>query len=263
MRSSHIPRIPLIALVLAVLALDAGAEPGADASVAAFRAKMARWVEARQVLSAERADWLVEKETLQATQQLLRRERDELRAQIDEFAKSDVGADQERSDLLARREALQGGFATLETEIQELERQVLAIVPGLPEPLQARLEPLIVQIPTDPASGRKVALGQRLMSVLGVLAQAEKWNGTATFVGETRPIGEGGEQLQVRTLYWGLGQAIYVDSHGEIAGLGRPAETGWQFVDDRSLAADAKLLLDIYEGNVDTIAFVPVPVELR
>ena len=29
------------------------------------------------------------------------------------------------------------------------------------------------------------------------------------------------------------------------------------------LAAEAKLFLDIYEGNVDTIAFVPIPVDIE
>jgi hypothetical protein len=101
------------------------------------------------------------------------------------------------------------------------------------------------------------------MNVLGVLAQAEKWNSTATFVGETRAVGEGDQKVQVRTLYWGLGQAIYVDTQGKVAGIGRPTPEGWQFVDDASLAEDAALFLDIYEGNVDTIAFVPVPVELE
>jgi len=263
MKFSHIVRIGFIVPGFVAVALHAGADPTSEAAVAAFRAKMSRWVEARQVLSAERADWLVEKETLEATQRLLRRERDELRAEIAEFEQTDVGADQERSDLLARRESLQGSFVLLEEEIEKLETQVLAIVPSLPKPLQARLEPLIVQIPEGESHSRKVALGQRMMNVLGILAQAEKWNGTATFVGETRPIGNGGEQLQVRTLYWGLAQAIYVDTRGEIAGIGSPSDSGWQFDEDPALAADARLLLDIYEGNVDTIAFVPVPFDLR
>lgn len=262
MKQSHRISAALLGLALFGFAAAASAEEGAASDAAVFRAKMERWVEARQILSAERADWLVEKETLRATQQLLRRERDDLRAAIAEFESKGVGADTERRELVGQRDDYQRGFDALAAEIRNLEEQVLAIVPRLPDPLRDRLEPLVVQIPTDPER-QKVALGQRLMNVLGVLAQSEKWNATANFVGETRKIGDSTDKLQVRTLYWGLGQAIYVDSRGEIAGVGRPDDDGWSFSDDRTLAADAKLLLDIYEGNVDTIAFIPVPAEVR
>jgi hypothetical protein len=100
------------------------------------------------------------------------------------------------------------------------------------------------------------------MSVLGVLAQAEKFNGTATFVGETRAVG-GDQKVQVRTLYSGLAQAVYVDSQGETAGIGRPGSDGWEFTDDPDLADDAARFLDIYEGNVDAIEFVELPIEIR
>jgi hypothetical protein len=127
--------------------------------------------------------------------------------------------------------------------------------------LQKKLELLLVQIPDDPENTR-LPLGQRLMNVLGVLAQAEKFNGTATFLGETRAV-NGEQKVQVRTLYWGLGQAIYVDARGETAGIGRPGPDGWEFSNEAGLADDAKLLLDIYEGNVDVIEFVKLPVEIR
>ena len=76
-------------------------------------------------------------------------------------------------------------------------------------------------------------------------------------------LAKGEQKVQVRTLYWGLGQAIYVDTQGRVAGIGRPTADGWAFVDDPALAEEAQLFLDIYEGNVDTIAFVPMPVDLR
>lgn len=233
-----------------------------DASISAFRSKMEKWVESRKILSEERADWLVEKESLAATRELLRRERDDLRSEIKEFEESGADASEERRELLLQRAEYQRAAELLEAEIRRLEERVLALVPQLPDPLRDRLDLLLVQIPEDPNNTR-IALGQRLMNVLGVLAQAEKWNSTATLVGETRPVGPDGQRIQVRTLYWGLGEAVYVDTQGQVAGIGRPGPEGWSFVDDAALADDAKLFLDIYEGNVDTIAFVPVPVEVE
>lgn len=227
-----------------------------------FRVRMEKWVEARTILSKERSDWLVDKQFLESTRDMLLRERDALREEIEALEAAQSGADQERRDLVLARGELQQSNLSLSTKIADLEAQVLRLIPSLPEPLQKRLDPLLVQIPTDPGNTR-VGLGQRLMNVLGVLAQAEKWNGTANFVGETRAVMKGGEKVLVRTLYWGLAQAIFVDAQGETAGIGRPTDEGWVFEDVDGLADDAKLLLDIYEGNVDTIAFVPVPVEVR
>jgi hypothetical protein len=247
--------VALAAVLLAASLADA--ESAADG----FRARMEKWVEARTLLSKERSDWAVEKQYLESTRDLLRRERDALREEVKTLEASQGGADEERRELLLRRGEYQRLAGVLAGEIADLEAQVMALAPRLPEPLQKRLEPLLVQIPDDPEN-TTAPLGQRLVNVLGVLAQADKWNGTATFVGETRAVA-GDQKVQIRTLYWGLGQAMYVDARGETAGVGRPGPDGWAFEDDPSLADQAKLLLDIYEGNVDTIAFVPMPVEIR
>ena len=253
-------RLALAATCILVLAGPSRAG-AAGAEVDAFRAEMEKWVETRQILSEEKAEWEVERESLRATRDLLKQEKDALQEQTQELEQTSTAADEERAELLLRRDASQAGSQALERKIRRMEEEVLALVPRLPEPLQKKLEPLLVQIPEN-AEGTRQGLGQRLMNVLGVLAQAEKFNGTATFVGETRAV-EGDQRVQVRTLYWGLGQAFYVDARGRLAGVGRPGAEGWEFSDDEDLAGDTELLLDIYEGNVDAIEFVNLPVEIR
>jgi hypothetical protein len=223
-----------------------------------FKAKMAKWVETRRILSEERSDWAADQESLRATRDLLRAQKKALEADIAELGDSSTAADDERDGLLEQRDAYQIGTEVLAREIRAMEETVLALAPQLPTPLQKKLEPLLVQIPEDPQRTR-VPLGQRLMNVLGVLAQTDKWNSTATLVGETRAATEGGRKVSVRTLYWGLAQAVYVDAQGESAGIGRPGPDGWVFTEDGDLAGDAKLLLDIYEGNDDEIEFVALP----
>ena len=247
-------RVVLVAMLVGVASLSARAE-----SVGDFKAKLAKWVETRRILSEETADWDAERETLEASRDLLRQQKKSLESDIAELTDSSTAADDERDPLLAKRDEYQLANQALETEIRGMEQAVLALAPRLPEALQRKLEPLLVQIPEDPDATR-LALGQRLMNVLGVLAQAEKWNGTATMVGETRAVGDGGQKVAVRTLYWGLGQAIYVDSQGENAGIGRPGPDGWVFSDAPDLADGARTLLDIYEGNTDRIEFVALPV---
>ena len=239
-------------------------EPGSG-----FRTRLEKWVEVRTLLSKERSDWLVEREYLESVRGLLQDERAALREEIKRLEVAQTGSDEERRSLALQRADLQQLSNGLVESVGDFESRVLAVAPKLPAPLLDRLEPLIVQIPDDPQNA-SVGLGQRLMNVLGVLSQTEKWNSSATLVGETRSltdVREGepsvGPKVQVRTLYWGLAQAIYVDAKGQHAGIGKPTPSGWRFDASPELAAEAKLLVDIYEGNTDTIAFVPIPVTIQ
>jgi hypothetical protein len=262
MQCLNLAVLACLACCLALLAVpsDVQAESAAI-GVGDFRAKTEKWVKTRQIISEEVSDWAIEQELLRSTRKLLGQEKEALRAEISELELSNTQTDEERRDLLLERGEYQRAARALEDRIRTTEEEVLAVAPQLPEPLQKKLEPLLLQIPADPENA-SVQLGQRLMNVLGVLAQTEKFNATATFVGETRAV-KGEQKMRVRTLYWGLGQAIYVDARGENAGVGRPGATGWVFSDLPELADEASLLLDIYEGNVDAIEFVRLPVEIR
>jgi hypothetical protein len=247
----------------ALVLLAAAPRPShAEGEVDGFRAKLEKWVETRQLISEEESEWEAEEETLRATRDLLREQKKDLQAAGAEVEEAATEADEERRELLLRRGEFQRANRAVEDEIRRLEEEVLALAPRLPQPLQERLEPLLVQIPDDP-EGTEQPLGQRLVNVLGALSQTDKWNGTANLVGETRAVGGSEQKVQIRTLYWGLGQGIYVAAQGRTAGVARPGPDGWEFLDDDSLTDDAEQLLDIYEGNIDAIEFVELPVEIR
>lgn len=261
-----IPRFSLVAgVALSVFATaivwDVASAQSGVTGVDEFRARMEKWVEARKLISEEKSDWEVDRESLEATRDLLRQQKESLTASIAELEESSTAADEERRELLLQRGELQRARGVLADRIRAMEEEVLAIVPQLPHPLQEKLEPLLVQIPKDPESAQS-QLGQRLMNVLGVLSQTEKFNGAATMVAETRAL-DAEQKVQVRTLYWGLGQAVYVDGQGVHAGIGRPGSDGWEFSEQPDFARDAKLLLDVYEGNVDVIGFVKIPVAIQ
>lgn len=254
----------VLAFAPALLAMVAPAAAQTPGEVTEYRSRMEKWVETRQILSAERSDWEVERETLRATRDLLRQEKKALEEEIATLTRSNSAADDERRELLLARGELQRSQQALEERVAAMEKQILALGARLPDPLRKKLELLFVQIPADPENTR-TPIGQRLVNVLGVLGQAEKFNGTATFVGETRATGDPaeGRKVSVRTLYWGLGQAVYVDAQGETAGIGRPGDDGWEFSNEPEIAGAARRLLDIYEGNVDAIEFVSLPVRIQ
>ena len=252
-----------LGLAAALALIGSSASAGADERVDDFRVKMEKWVETRQLLSKEKADWEADRALLEGTRDLLRDQRKALKEEIAELETTITTADQERVDLLLNRGEYKRSTTAMREWQADLEQRVRGLTPMLPEPLQTKLEPLIVQIPDDPENDR-VSLGKRLVNVLGVILQAAKFDATATLTGETRAVrADDDQKVQVRTLYWGLGQAIYVDAQGRSAGVGRPGPEGWVFTDDPDLVDDARLLIDIYEGNVDTIRFVDMPVQIQ
>jgi hypothetical protein len=252
--------VVLAATLVAVSARVVRAAEGGS-GVDEFRARMEKWVETSKLISQEKADWELDRETLGATRDLLLQQKEALASEIEGLEQGATAADAERRDLLLRRGEYQRTRDVLEERIRSLEGEAVAFVRELPQPLQEKLEPLLVQIPADAGSSR-MPLGARLVNVLGILAQAEKFDATATLVAETRAL-EGDQKVQIRTLYWGLGQAVWVDAQGHAAGLGRPGAGGWEFSEQAGLSGAAERFLDLYEGNVDAIDFVEIPVEVR
>ena len=134
------------------------------------------------------------------------------------------------------------------------------IVKTLPEPLVEKIKPLSRRLPED-STNTDLSLGERVQNIVGILSQADKFNTTITQTSEAREI-DGGKVVEVRTLYWGLAMAYYVDGSGEYAGIGVPTADGWEWPRIESAGAEIKQLIDVYEGSED-ISFVDVPARIN
>jgi septal ring factor EnvC (AmiA/AmiB activator) len=219
-----------------------------------------KWVQARQIISEEQSDWKLEQSILRDTESLLINELARLNQALDDLEASATAADEDRTRLAAEKEVLVAASSVVESEIGVLETQLKATVKILPEPLVEKIKPLIRRLPDDPAM-TKLSLGERVQNIVGILSQADKFNTTITQTSESLEIGDG-RMVEVRTLYWGLGMAYYVDASGEYAGIGIPAEEGWEWPQLDGSGAQIKRLLDVYEGSED-IQFVEVPAQIN
>ena len=99
--------------------------------------------------------------------------------------------------------------------------------------------------------------------MLGVLSQAEKFNGTLTLQTNARDVSGTGVQERVTTLYWGLAFAVYVDDAGKFAGMGLPGSEGWEWSTRNESASDVRRFIATYSGETDELDFVNIPVEIR
>ena len=232
----------------------------AQSNISETRDVLDKWVETRQIISEEKADWRTEQSILSDTVSLLSNEVERLDKALEDLEASATAADEDRSRLAAEKEVLGEAASVVETNIAGLETQIKRILPALPAPLVDKIKPLIRRLPDD-SSDTELSLGERVQNIVGILSQADKFNTTLTATSESREI-EGGKVVEVRTLYWGLATAYYVDASGEYAGIGYPGPDGWEWPQVEGKGAAINRLLDVYEGSGE-IQFVEVPARIN
>lgn len=219
-----------------------------------------QWVETRRITSKETSDWQLEQSILTDTQSLLTNELSRVNKSLQTLETSATAADQARTLLTAEQEALAEASAVVEASIGDLETQIKQMLTMFPEPLVNTIKPLIRRLPKDPASTRR-SLGERVQNIVGILSQADQFNATITTTSEAREI-QTGKVVEVRTLYWGLAMAYYIDPSGTYAGIGFPGENGWEWPAIDRAGAAIQQLLKVYDGSGD-IQFIEVPARIH
>ena len=241
--------ISLIVITTAIYSLPLHAENKLQDT----RDVLDQWVETKQIISEERADWRLEQSILKDSRSLLDNELARLTQALADLEASATAADEDRMQLAAEKELLNAASSVVEAKMK-------ALVNSLPQPLVDKIKPLMRRLPDDP-NNTKLSLGERVQNIVGILSQADKFNTTITLSNESREIADG-KVVQVTTLYWGLAMAYFVDNSGTYAGIGTPNSDGWEWQEMADTGPKIKQLLDIYEGSQE-IKFVSVPARVN
>jgi hypothetical protein len=261
------PRLLLPAALLLAPLLRAPAAPtnapAASAPVPtteAARDILRKWVETRQLVSKEEEDWKEGRELLQARVDLLHKQLSELDAKLVEARKSVADADAKKAELDKQNNALKAIAANLATTVTGLEGGVREMVKIVPEGMREKLTPLLTRMPEDPAT-TKVSLAERFQNVVGILNEVTRLTSEVVLVTELRPIGDGKPQ-ELRTVYVGLAQAYFVNAQGNVAGIGLPGKSGWEWRQENDLAPNISAAIEILQ-NKRSPGFVQLPVKIQ
>jgi septal ring factor EnvC (AmiA/AmiB activator) len=192
--------------------------------VADARETYKEYIEIRKVLGDEITEWTTQKQTLQDMVDVMEAESAELDEKMAALTASATSADQKRAELNTKLEAGRTTSKAFDATLVDLESRVTALAVALPGPLARELAPLLARLPEDPSKSR-LSYSQRLQSVIGILAQTDKFNTDVKYVSEVQDVG--GDTREVQTLYLGLAAALFTDSAGDYAGYGTPSATGW------------------------------------
>ena len=235
--------------------------PKADpaAAMKASREALAKWVETQQIIAKEKKDWQTGKEILSSRISLVKGEIADVEKKMQETSTAGAESVQKKSDIGREEATLKEAAAVVAARTSGLEADIKALMPRLPEPIKAKVEPLVARMPADPEH-TNISVAERLQNVVGILNEVGKFNGEITLATEIRTLADG-KPSEVRTIYVGLAQAYYVSASGE-AGVGRPSDQGWTWESKKELARDVQHAVEILQTKAKP-AFVPLPVAIR
>lgn len=260
----NIPHTKIIVLLgLAAFAATSSAQTAAQSNFDLARATLEKWVETRQLISKEKADWDVESQALTDSVELLKKEIASLEENIAKAEGDTTAADTERERLLVDNEALKGAAATVSGLVTAIEQRIQKVITMLPEDLKGRksVQDMSRRIPKNPQTTR-LSLSERMQTIVVLLTEMEKFNGSLNIASETRKV-PSGEMAQVTTVYLGLAQGFYVDATRQFAGVLTPGPDGWVATDRNDLAPLIGDVLDLYNKQKQPPQFVKIPVEIK
>lgn len=246
-------------LVAAIGCLTGSAMPvRQDPTLEETRLALGKWIETQQIISKERNEWQQGKEILLGRLELVRKEVGTLAAGIQETKNGVAETEKRRAALLADKELLLKAEEQLKESVLGLEIDLRRLEKSLPEPLRARIQPLLQRMPDDPATTR-ISVAERYQNVIGILNEIDKASCDLAINYEVHTLADG-KPSEVKVIYVGLTQAYFVSSTGE-AGIGRPTPAGWTWEPSKTIADDVSTALEILQGK-QSPAFVPLPVKL-
>ena len=232
----------------------------AQTPVIETRTSLEKWIEARQLVSKTQSDWQAEKETVVQTTDMFRRELATIADQMTRVSTNNTQMDLEQQKAQQEKQELNAALEKVKTLLVKLEKEMLELSPSFPPPLAEKVRPLLTRIPTD-SDNTKAGSLERLQNLVGLLNEVDKFNNAVTVVSEIQKNPAGAE-VQVETMYLGLGQAYFVDKAGDYAGVGTPSSRGWNWQPESEIAEKVHQSIAMYKNTLPP-AFVSLPVKLK
>lgn len=232
----------------------------AQSSVAEGKQVVQKWIEARKLISQEKADWIEDKAILEESVRVFTQQSGEITKEIDAAVEATSRTQNEYDDLKKENEDIITATETILAKVKGFEARLNKEIKSLPLYLQERLKPLTVKLPEN-SEESTLPVTARMQLVVAIIGEIEKFQNAITVASELRKVASG-EELEVRTIYIGLAQAFYADQDGIYAGRGIPGADGWQWEDQTGLGDTINLVIDQYEEKA-TASFTELPVIIK
>jgi hypothetical protein len=258
--STHTMRlfIPIYSCLLATSAVAQDASSKSSVTpTEELRNSVREWVETKRKIQQEENDWKRDLEVLQNYKEGLEKEIADLTEQIKDAKNRKAGADQESLNQSAQRDRYVAAKSEMATIVRGFEESLMLKIPSFPPPLakEAKVAQGIEDLKRDmslPTEKRGENLSKRLLNVVNLLTEAEKFQQTVHVRSELHQDRQG-KEFNMQVVYFGLAMAYAVNEDGSFALVGRPTSDGWKFDEREDLSGDISKLLAATTGEAEAI----------
>jgi len=249
--------IPLIVVYLVTVLCVAVADTD---TADAWKTKTNEWLKLEQRLAADSRDWLSEKETLEASRTVLEHEQAKLKERLESNELAGALFRKRRMELEAELATQKEAKGQLNEGLDEIEARLGQLYTLWPPPLQERISPLVARLRAG-TEDNPVTVSERTQTVISILSAIDQFNNTVTLTHHLRP-NEGGGEVDVQVLYWGLAMGYGVDAARNRAWTLNPSDDGWVWSELAGAGPRVRELLEIYE-RTRSPALVQLPARLQ
>ncbi len=166
-------------------------------SVSGARDIYKEYIEVRKLIGEEANNWETQKVALGDMISVLKTEITQIEEAMSELKKSSTTADQKRAELAAKLEAGRATSTAFDPQLAKYEASVKALSARMPDMLKRELQPLLVRLPDDPSATR-LSYSQRMQTLIGIMAQTDKFNSDLKYISEVKTVGT--ESFEVQTI---------------------------------------------------------------
>ena len=213
------------------------------------RALLQQWSATERMIASERAEWESGKAMLQGRIQLLKVSIDETEKKIAEAKAKLEDARKRTKEAEAEKAQIRDATDALVAVVPELEAGVKDLFHRAPGLVQEKIRVLHDRMPKPGADLKNITAAERFQNVLGILNELNKANNEINTVPEIHDLGNG-KKAEVKVVYVGLGQGYFVNSNGDIGGLGLPSADGWKWNPDPAIAPKMRELVEVMKKAV-------------
>lgn len=219
---------------------------------------LSKWISVEKTISEDKGEWIAQKEILHSSIEFMKGELTRLEERIETAKTTASAGEKKRAELNETKAKYDSVMAEIKKSVTSYEATVEKLAKGWPAPFLDTVDVFLKRIPTREEAD-KAALTVRLQNVVAILSQFDKFQGMITKVSDVQEIE--GSSLEVTTLYYGFAYAYFVDAAGAYAGYGYPADGGWTWVADKTLAKDVGELVKIFERSAEA-RFIALPAKV-
>jgi hypothetical protein len=216
-------------------------------------------IKLKVVASSENAEWIEEKESLKNRMILLEKELAQLKTLLGSAGENETESSDRRTALINEESILKAAAVELRQSLNGLENALLQLSAYFPPPLLATTQDYRQRLRDRSLSRHN---RDRLKDLLAVLLEAEKFQRSISTDREWRMF-RNKREIEVRVIYFGLGQAFYVGEGNQEAGIGYPEAQGWRWEPRTGIAKTVRKAIEILEDHPEQAHFQSLPVKLR